>query len=433
MTREVVVEQLLIGWSRTSNGKNVLARSPGWPGEPSRSAWVAALGKFLHPATDRMVRETGEVPWLLEFLPGEQGSILMAKAYAADSLRAGEFQVHALLDASRTLGPQHLPALAAAGVLLTERPEDVTRLETLRVEVPPVPAVGATRPVALALQFLHRGGPLLVRAEALSAGVAVLGELAAALPATVAARTPARSVVTDAAEAQGIAVTVPPWTRGAERVPTMADIEVGDGYLKLAERLLAGEWAVPEDAEDLSGLLDLLLLDPETVTGEDLARGVTGRRSGQWVAEALATARTRDLLLDQVRVGRVPWSAWTDDVWLRWFDSDSRLWPGLRATIDSDGFAANLARVIDRLPRSALDQTMAQLSRWPAERLGVLIDALVLSENSPPELLIQVLDRLPGDEVRRVVQRHWPALGRQLGLPASVVQALRPNRNWLGW
>lgn len=347
MTREVAVEQVLIGWSRTSNGKNILARSPGWPSETPRSAWVAELGDFLHPGIDRLVRDTGEVPWLVEFLPHQHGSILMAKAYAAESQRAGEFQVHALLDPSRTLGPQHLPALVHDGVLLTQRPDDVTRLQTRRVEVPPAPRLEGVRPVALVLQFLHRGAPLLLRGATPEEAADLVGGLAAVLPAAVAARTPARSLVTDAADARGIAVAVSPWSRGADGVPTLTDARVDEACVELAERMLAGEWSLPADGRDLAEWLDLVL--------------------------------------------------------------------------------------IDLLRRSPADQAAAQLSRWPTERLGVLVDALIRSEDISPELLMQAVDRLPGDEVRRLVQRHWPTLGRQLGLPASVVQALKPARSWLGW
>lgn len=430
----ITVEQLLIGWSRTSNGKNVLARSPGWPSEPSRGEWVSTLGDFLHPEIDRIVRRTGEVPWLLEFLPSDHGSILMAKVYAAESLRAGEFQVHALLDPSRTLGPQHLPVLAEAGVLLQERPADVTSLDTRRLTVPPVPAAHRVRPVALAVQFLHRGGPLLTSAATLTDAADLLGELATALPAPVAARTPARSVITDAATAHGIAVTVPPWTRGADAVPAAGDTPVPDVYLELAERLIAGELTLPEAGpHDLAEWLDLAVLDPETLTADELALGLSGGHAAQWLETALAEPRTRDLLFRLIRTGGVPWSEWTDEAWLQWLESDSELWSGLQETIDAEGFADRFAGLLDRLPRRAVDQALAQLSRWPADRLGVLTDALMRSRNTSPELLIQTLDRLPADDVRRLVQRNWPMVGRQLGLPASVVQALKPNRSWLAW
>jgi len=210
MTSLVRVEQLLIGWSRTSNGKNVLARSPGWP-EGTRQEWVDELGDFLDPAIDRVVRETGEAPWLVEFRPSRHGSILMAKVYAAESLRAGEFQVHALLDPSRRLGPQHLPGLVEAGTLLLERPEDVLRLESIQVEVPPVWEVDA-RVLALALQFAHCGGSLVLRAHGLPEAMDLLGSVCAALPGLVARETIARSVVTDAADVEGIGVAVAPWS-----------------------------------------------------------------------------------------------------------------------------------------------------------------------------------------------------------------------------
>lgn len=432
MSREVTVEQLLIGWSRTSNGKNVLARSPGWPSQPSRSEWVSALGDFLDPATDRTVRETGEVPWLLEFLPSEHGSVLMAKVYAAESMRAGEFQVHALLDPSRTLGPQHLPGLAEAGVLLTKRPTDVTRLDALTVKSALWPASRNVRAVALALSFLHGKEALLVRAETLDDAAALLGEFAVALPETVAVRTPARSVIADATKARGIAIAVEPWSRGAGSVPLVEDAAVADAYLELAEKALAGEWALPDDTADIGEWLDLAVLDPTTVTTDELVRGATGRHAQRWIESALAMPRTRNLLLDQVRTGRVPWGRWTDDAWLRWLASNRNLPKGLGATVDAADFPARFADVVDRLPRTSLDRVLAQLSRWPAERLGVLADALVRCENASPELMIQTLDRLPDDDVRRLVQREWPGIGRQLGLPTSVVQALKPSRSWFG-
>lgn len=432
MSRQVTVEQLLIGWSRTSNGKNVLARSPGWPSRPSRSDWVSALGDFLDPATDRTVHETGEVPWLLEFLPSEHGSLLMAKAYAAESMRAGEFQVHALLDPSRTLGPHDLPGLAAAGVLLIERPADVTRLDALTVEIASVPASRDVRVVALALAFLHGTEALLVRAETLDAAAALLGQFAAALPEAVAVRTPARSVVTDATEARGIAIAVQPWTRGAGSVSPLKDATVAGPYLALAEKALAGEWTLPDDAADIGEWLDLALIDPTTVTADELVHGATGRHARLWIERALAAPRTRNLLLDQVRTGRIPWGRWTDDAWMRWLASNRNLSKGLRATVDADDFPARFADVVDRLPRTSLDRVLAQLGRWPAERLGVLADALLRCEDASPELLIQTLDRLGDDEVRRLVQRRWPGIGLQLGLPTSVVQALKPSRSWFG-
>lgn len=504
--RTIPVEQLLIGWSRTSNGKNVLARSPGWPSEPSRREWVSMLGDFLDPATDKLVRETGEVPWLLEFQPSEHGSILMTKVYAAEALRAGEFQVHAILDPSRTLGPEHLLGLVEAGVLLRSRPDDVTRLDTLTVEVPPVPPVRGVRTVALALRHLHQGGPLLLRAETLSAAGDLLGELVAALPGSVSASESARSVVTDVATAAGVAVAVAPWSRGAEGVPTLAEVPIATRYLDLAQSILDGQMALPESG--LQDWLELALLDPDAMSGDDLARGLSGVHARDWFDTALSRPPSRALLVELMRRGAVPeaawpgphdtaaeltallaedartqeavarsapprwirawaqrttgqvvespvlvdrlrgldltpsdfrlhaggtqWSEWNDEAWLQWLEASSAMWPGLRAEISSERFAGNFAHLVDRLPRDMLDQALAQLMRWPADRLGTLAAALVRCRNAPPELLIQTLDRLPSEEVRSVVQRHWPELGLQLGLPQAVVQALKPNRGWFG-
>lgn len=432
MSRVVAVEQMLIGWSRTSNGKNVLARSPGWPTDASRGDWVSSLGDFLHPEVDRVVRRTGDVPWLLEFLPHEHGSILMAKTYAAESQRAGEFQVHALLDPTRTLGPQHLPGLADAGVLLRERPPDVTWLDTLTVTIPRVPASRSVPAVALALAFLHGDDAMLVRADTLEESVEVLGELAAALPASVAVRTPARSVITGTADARGIAIVVEPWTQDAESAPALEDAPIDDAYRALAKRVVAGEWALPDESRDMAAWLDLAVFDPRTATADAVVQGVTGPLGERWLEQALATARTRDLLLNEVRTGRVPWGDWTDDLWLGWLTSNRKLSKGLRATVDAQDFVEEFAHLLDRLPRTALDQAMSQLSRWPEECLDVLAETLLRCDNASPDLLIQTLDRLPDDEVRRIVQRHWPGLGRQLGLPVSVIQALKPTRSWFG-
>lgn len=507
MSARLKVEQLLIGWSRTSNGKNVLAKSPGWPSEPSRREWVSLLGDFLDPAIDRIVHQTGEVPWLLEFRPSEHGSILMAKVYAAESLRAGEFQVHAILDPTRTLGPQHLPGLAETGILLRDRPDDVTRLDTLRVVVPPVPAVREVRPLAVVLRFLHGGGPLLLRAATLAAAADLIGELAGWLPVSVAASIRARSVVTDVATAEGIAVAVAPWSRGAEDAPALEDAPIAAGYVDLARSLLDGEAELPDS--DVRDWVELALLDPDTMSGAALARGLSGVHARDWLEAALSHPQSRALLVELMHRGAVPevawpksgelaaelavllsegaraqdavahsapanwirswarqgprqvvvqspalvdrlrgldlsphdfrlhtggtqWSEWNDEAWLQWLESGSPLRPGLRTGINNDGFAGHFAQLVDRLPRDMLDQASAQLMRWPADLLGALIEALVRCRNAPPELLIQTLDRLPPEDVRQVVHRHWPELGLQLGLPRSVVQALKPNRSWFG-
>ncbi|MDO5683893.1 MAG: hypothetical protein Q4G46_13830 [Propionibacteriaceae bacterium] len=429
---EITVDQLLIGWSRTSNGKNVLARSPGWPSEPTRSEWVALLGDFLGSDADRHVRATGDVPWLLEFLPSAHGSILMLKVYAADSARAGEFQVHALLDPTRTLGPVHLPMLAEAGVLLRER-ADVTRLETLTIEVPDVLETPDPDTMALILESVHRGRPLVVRAETLEDSVAVFAELVEALPPALAVRTPARSVVTDADRAQGVGVAVAPWTDGADEVPLLDEMPVGAAYRTLAERVIAGEWALPEDPARLAGLLDLATVDPATVTADELVRGVTGPLADQWLATALDTARTRDLLLQAVTAGRLPWGAWTDELWRRWLGANRNLSKGLRASIAVDAFPRRFAAVLDALPHHAIDHTLGQLARWPDDSLDRLAEALLVSRQAAPDLLIQTLDRMAAEDVRRLVQRHWPQLGHQLGLPESVVHALKPQRGWSDW
>lgn len=368
----ITVEQLLVGWSRTSNGKNVLARSPDWPSPPSRGEWVAMLGDFLDDDVDRIVHRTGESPWLLEFLPSEHGSILMAKAYATDSRRAGEFQVHALLDPTRTLGPQHLNALADAGVLLIER-QDVTRLDSLAVEVPTIERSRNVRDVGLVLRSLHRGEPLVLRAADFDEAARLLERVAVALPESMGRGTPARSVATDALQATGIAIAVEPWSRGAEEFPFIDESRVGEPYERLARRIVAAEWEWPEDPRDI-----------------------------------------------------------VDLAWLDWLSSGRGLGKGLRAAIDAEGFSDRFARVLDRLPHEDVDRALSQLGRWPEDRLGVLAEALIRCEDAIPDMVIQTLDRLPAEEVRRIVQRHWPELGHQLGLPAAVVQALKPARNWFG-
>lgn len=275
----------------------------------------------------------------------------------------------------------------------------------------------------------------------------------------------------------------------------------------MAQSILDGDADLPD-----SGVLDWLeiaLLDPDAMSGADLARGLSGVHACDWFEAAIARPQSRALLVELMHRGVAPeaawprsgemaaelvvfladgartqhavarsapeewirswarqassqvvvesprlvdrllgldlnphdfrlhtggtqWSEWNDEAWLQWLEFGSALRPGLRAGISSEGFAGSFAHLVVRLPRDMLDQAIAQLMRWPTDLLGSLVEALVRCRNAPPELLIQTLDRLPPEEVRHVVQRHWPELGLHLGLPRSVVQALKPNRGWFG-
>ena len=175
-SRRVECDQVVLAWSSANllggSGLGPVAASERWTlSSRDATAGLSDAARYLTDGANQALAEGLTPPLCLEFRPGTDATLIVAKAYHTGSRRAGHYQVHALRDPSRTLSPWDLWRQASAGVLrvTAASDEEPGRLPTVEVT-----AASATRGalddadrerLSLLLESLVAGRPFLVRAS----------------------------------------------------------------------------------------------------------------------------------------------------------------------------------------------------------------------------------------------------------------------------
>ncbi len=234
---DVPCEQLLLAWSSSNlfgaSGMGPVAVSKGFGLKEDHHGGLGVVGRYV--SKDAMEAIAGGVaaPVCLEFRPGEEANLLLAKVYAASAQRAGQYQVHALKDPSRRLAPWDLWGAAEQQVLATKEvaPKNGA-LTPIAVRVTPADPVTVheytTHLVGAALDCLFAGRPFVISASDSARGVQLLREILAALPPHLVRSTPVSTLaMSPEAFPLGGAVVVPGVSDPFPEACVVADHDAG--------------------------------------------------------------------------------------------------------------------------------------------------------------------------------------------------------------
>ena len=238
-SRRVECDQVVLAWSSANllggSGLGPVAASERWTlSSRDATAGLSDAARYLTDGANQALAAGLTPPLCLEFRPGTDATLIVAKAYHTGSRRAGHYQVHALRDPSRTLSPWDLWRQASAGVLrvTAASDEEPGRLPTVEVT-----AASATRGalddadrerLSLLLGSLVAGRPFLVRASDQPQGERLLRRLLGALPLPLSRTIPVTTMATSQASwPTGMALVVPPFSQGFEKVVVDVDLDAG--------------------------------------------------------------------------------------------------------------------------------------------------------------------------------------------------------------
>jgi hypothetical protein len=171
-------------------------------------------------------------PRCLAYERGDQGSLLISKAYATGAARPGQYVVHALLDPSGRLGPRDLFSCAERGLLRTEQPTGEADAGWPTVEVPvaePEEAPGLDRDgeavLAVLLQCLADRRPMVLASRDAERSAQAVRSVVGLLPEGLAGGLSLATFVSDpGGERLQLAVSVPPFSRPG---PVDLDLDAG--------------------------------------------------------------------------------------------------------------------------------------------------------------------------------------------------------------
>lgn len=315
-TDAVECEQVVIAWSSVNilgySGMGPVAKSDGWTlASSDRFAGLGESGRYLTESANALVGDGVYPPPALEFRPGSNGTLLLAKTYALSSGRGGHYQIHALRDATGRCSLWDLWSLRSAGLL---RVDEI--VEDLPFRLPPVTLNPAGSParnadegdvegVALLLERLLEGRLFTIRTTSQTDGEEVVRRLLSVLPLGVARGVPVSTMITDpGAMLTGVAIVVPPFSQGFDRVDV--DLENGDlaqygeAALELASALLTAnrrEIGAMKTVAELQGWLALRRAPLGSLTVQQLRSACRGQQFPVLLQRLAADAQRGSILL----------------------------------------------------------------------------------------------------------------------------------------
>lgn len=399
-TDVAVCEQVVLAWSQSNllgnSGIGPVAASSGWkltPNDPL--AGLGESGRYLpEGVASVMVSEGVRPPVALEYRPDPDGTLLIAKVYAARSQRAGHYQVHALRDAAGACSPWDLWAARDAGVLFADEVTDELALTlpqvSLRRTAAPAPAGDDldAGPLRVLLERLLADRVFTIRSSDQGAAEEFARRLLAYLPWRVTLGIPITTLAAEPSPLRrGIALVISPFSRGFDAVDVDLDaarlVDGGDATADLADLLLRGRRAEADALGSLGELKAWLALrrsDLAALSGTDLEAACQPSLFPTFLARLAGDARRGDVLLrlsDDPRAGR----AFTSSLGARaWEDAD--LVAALFA--DSGLERARNARVqdwlVDAVGADAFGKHVLRPLLVEAERRPIVVDGQALAE-----------------------------------------------------
>lgn len=217
---KVTCEQLVLAWSSSNllgaSGLGPVAVSGGFGLKDDHHGGLGVAGRYLTKDGFEAVAGGTSAPVCLEFRPGEDAHLLLAKVYATNAQRAGQYQVHALKDPTRRLTPWDLWGAVEQGVLTTRdfaAPQGGL-LPQVDVELTPPDPIKSdesmVRLVAPALDRLFEGRQFVISANDTASAEWLLRRILAVLPPALVRTIPVSTLaLSPDAFPRGGAVVVP--------------------------------------------------------------------------------------------------------------------------------------------------------------------------------------------------------------------------------